>query len=205
MARFILLLLLLVAGALVIALFFDHRSRQDARFDRLRQAFLHGRPLAGYSRPATAVEVVHPDGVQFRAPASWVVDVVKGERPAVEAPAAGGRRVQVEVIWLQDRAAGPIADALKALEPERERSLETLPNGHVLAKSLVPVRTAGGWVASYTWRLARSEPGGGLRIAVFRLQLPVEAAPDVIAQSDLGTLEREVREATFSSGTPSRA
>jgi hypothetical protein len=198
MARFVLLLLLVVAGALVMALLSDHRGRRDARFDRLRQAFLHGQPLGGTARPVAVVEVVHPGGVRLRAPASWAIDLVERERPVAKAPAAGGRRVRVEVVRLEQCAAGSVVDALAALEPER--SVELLANGHAFVKSVVPVRADGGWAASYAWRLARSEPGGGLRIAVFRLQLPVDSASDVIAQSDLATLEREVREATFSAG-----
>ena len=95
-------------------------------------------------------------------------------------------------------AAGSIAEALKAFEPERQHSVEALPSGAVLLKSLVPARVAGAPAVSYTWRLAHPGPAGQLRVAVFRLQLPVESASDVIAQSDLGSLDRELREATFS-------
>jgi hypothetical protein len=201
MARFVLLLLLVVAGALVIALVFDNKSRRDTRFDRLRWAFLHGRPLAGYSRPASLMEFVHPGGMRFRAPASWAIEMVDGERTISAGTADGGRRVRIEVLRLEGPASGSAVEALKSLEAEGERSVEVLPNGHALMKSLDAVRDARAVLASYTWHLGRAEPGRRLEIAVFRLRLSVESAGEVIAQSDLATLDREVREASFVEAT----
>jgi hypothetical protein len=204
MVRFVVLLLLFVAGALVVALFFDHRGRRDARVDRLRHAFLHGAPLAGTSRPAALTEVVHPGGLRFRAPASWTVDIVDDARVATPAaPPAGSRRIAVEVVTLEG-AASP-ADVLKSLVVDGERAVHVLANGHALMKSVETVEGPGGLVASYTWRLGRAADGGRLQLAVFRLPLPVEGAADVIAQADLGTLDREVRDATFADGTAADA
>ena len=197
MARFVLLLLLVVVGALVIALFFDHRDRRDARIDRLRHAFLHGTPLAGTSRPAALVEVVHPGGVCFRVPASWAIEIVDGEQVPVPAGPAAGRRLQVEVVHLDGPAPGSPSDALKSLVVEGERAIHVLENGQALMKSLDTVRGPDALVASYTWRLARVTDDGGLSVAVFRLPVAVESAAGVIAQSDLGTLDREIRAATF--------
>ena len=197
MALLILLLLLVLAGALVVALFFDHRGRRDGRFERLRQAFLHGTPLQGHSRPVSLAEFAHPGGLRFRAPASWTIDRLEAERARPHVPGEG-RRVQVEVVDLE--GSGSVADALKRIPIDGERSVEELPNGHVLMKSLEAVRGAGVPLASYTWRLGRVAPRGGLQLAVFRLRLTLEDAAEVIGQVDLGTLEREIREATFSDG-----
>lgn len=201
MVRFIVLLLLVIVGALVVALFFDHRSRRDARIDRLRWAFLHGSPLAGYTRPSNLAEVVHPGGMRFRAPASWTIEMAESKGAVHAGAPEGARRVRVEVRLLDGPApAGTesVAEALKTLEAEGERSVEVLPNGHVLMKTLEPARSEKGLVASYVWRLGRVSPPRGVEIAVFRLGLPVEAAGEVIAQSDLATLDREIREAAFS-------
>jgi hypothetical protein len=197
-ARLAFLLLLVAAGALLVALLFDHRGRRDVRFDRLRQAFLHGMPLQG-GRPGSVSlpEVAHPDGLRFRAPASWTIDMLQVDRVRPDVPAEG-RRVQVEVLQLE--GAGPVADVLKGIPIDGERSVEVLPNGHVLMKSLEAVRGPGVPVASYTWRLARAAPRGGLQLGVFRLRLPLEAAAEVIGQVDLGTLEREIREAVLFDG-----
>lgn len=195
MARFVLLLLLLLAGALMIALVFDHRGRRDARIDRLRAAFLHGRPLAAHSRAASLVEFVHPRGLRFRAPASWTIEMVDGERTVTVGAMAGGRRVRVEVLRLAGQASA--VEALKSQEAESERSVEVLPSGHALMKSIDTVRDTRGVLASYTWRLGCEESGRRLEIAVFRLRLSVESAGEVIEQSDLATLDREVREARF--------
>jgi hypothetical protein len=203
MARFVLLVLLVIAGALVVALFLDHRGRRDARFDRLRQAFLHGVPLQGSAHPASLAAVAHPEGLRFRTPGSWAIALRPGGDTGP--PPDGRRCVEVEVVRLQGTATGSLADALKAIPTEGERSVEALANGHVLMKSLESGHGAGGPLASYTWRLGRPVPGGGLQLAVFRLSLPVETAAEVIAQADLATLEREVREATFFDAPPAAA
>lgn len=87
----------------------------------------------------------------------------------------------------------------------RERSVELLPGGHALMKSVDSVRDARGFLASYTWRLGRAESGRHWDLAVFRLRLPLEAAGEVIAQADLATLDREVREAEFTVAPPPKA
>jgi hypothetical protein len=202
MARFVLLLLLAVAGGLVIALVFDQKGRRDARFDRLRFAFLHGRPLAGYSRAASLLEFVHPGGMRFRAPASWTIEMVDGEGTVSAGAKGGSRRVRVEVLRLEGPASGSAVEALESMEAEGDRSVDVLPSGHALMKSVDAVRDAQGVFASYTWRLGRAEPGRRLDLAVFRFRLSVESAGDVIAQSDLATLDREVREASFIEATP---
>jgi hypothetical protein len=197
MARLVLLLLLVIAGALVVALVKDRRSRREAAIDGLRWAFVHGTPRSS-SRPATLTDVVHPGGVRFRAPASWEVAMVPGAREVPDAPpGTSGRRVLVEVKRL-----GPAASAVAALEGlavEGERSVEALPNGNALMKTLEVVRGERA-IACYAWRLALISPDGGVRLAVFRIPLTLEAADDVIAQSDLATMDREVREAMFADG-----
>jgi hypothetical protein len=112
-----------------------------------------------------------------------------------------GRRVEVDVVPLDGVASGSVTEALERLPARGERSLEALPNGNVLMKSVEAVRGPGGALAAYTWRLGRATARGGLQMAEFRLCLPVETAAEVIAQADLATLDREVREAAFADGT----
>jgi aryl-alcohol dehydrogenase-like predicted oxidoreductase len=77
--------------------------------------------------------------------------------------------VQVEVLRLAGQASGSAVEALKSQEAEGERSVEVLPSGHALMKSIDTVRDPRGVLASYTWRLGCEESGRGLEIAVFRL------------------------------------
>jgi len=193
-----LILLLVIAAALVIALVWDQRGRRDARIARLRWAFVHGTPPAGYGRPANLEPVVHPGGLTFRAPTSWTIDV--GERRTSDDPAPGvARRVHVELIRLEAQGSSgteSVTSAMKTLETTGDSSLEVLANGNVLMKALE--RSRKDLIASYVWRLGHARPPRGIQIAIFRLGFPVEAAAEVIAQSDLATLDREVREAAFS-------
>jgi hypothetical protein len=77
-----------------------------------------------------------------------------------------------------------------------------LANGNVLMKTVDATRSGGVEQVVYSWRLGRAVPPRGARIAVFRLSLPIETAPDVIAQSDLATVDREVRSASFADEPP---
>jgi hypothetical protein len=205
MARFVLILLFVIAGALVIALYFDHRGRRDERIDRLRWTFLHGTPLAGYSRAAALSEFVHPGGMRFRAPASWTVETAqRGHRSPSGAPGAG-RLVGVELVRLEGQGTAgteSVVAALKSLHVEGERSVETLANGNALMKTVESVRDQKALFAVYAWRIGHALPSGGMQIAAFRLRVPVETAADVIVQSDLAILDREIRDATFSEGAP---
>ena len=64
-------------------------------------------------------------------------------------------------------------------------------------KTLEVIRGEGTVTASYAWRLARTSSHEGVQLAIFRIPLPADAAADVIARSDLATMDREVREAMF--------
>jgi hypothetical protein len=201
MARFVLVLLLVIAGALVIALVFDHRRRRDDRLSRLRWTFLHGTPLAGHARAVTLSELEHPGGMRFRAPASWIIETADGARLS-GAPGAG-RLVRVELVRLegQSPAAAPsVVAALQSLDVEGERSVETLANGNALMKTVESATGDKALSAVYAWRLGHPLAQGGMQIAVFRLRVPVETAGEVIVQSDLAILDREIRAATFAEG-----
>lgn len=200
MARLVLLLLVVIAGALVVALARDHRRRHDERIDHLRWTFLHGRPLAGHARAAALTEFVHPGGMRFRAPASWSIRM--GDAPSPHAGA--GRVVEVELVRLDAPAGGiaasgdAVAARLRALKVEGECSVETLAGGTVVMKAVESARDGKAAVAVYAWRLGHARADGGIDVAVFRLRVAVEAAAEVIVQSDLAVLDREIRAGTFS-------
>jgi hypothetical protein len=201
MARLVLVLLLVIAGALVIALVFDHRRRRDDRLSRLRWTFLHGTPLAGHARADTLSEVAHPGGMRFRAPASWRIETAEGTR--LGGAPGDGRLVRVELTRLEGQ--GPagtpsVVAALQSLDAVGERSIETLANGNALMKTVESARGDKALSAVYAWRLGHPLRQGGMQIAVFRLRVPVETAGDVIVQSDLAILDREIRSATFAEG-----
>jgi hypothetical protein len=201
MARLVVLVaLVVIAAALVAALVRDQRRRRDERVDHLRWTFLHGRPLAGHAQAAALTEFVHPSGMRFRAPASWSIRM--GDAAAAQAGAS--RQVEVEVAPLTRAAAGigavgdAVSAALRAVDVEGERSVEPLPSGNVVMKSVATARDGKAVLAVYAWRLGHARADGGIEVAVFRVRVPVEAAAEVIVQSDLAVLDREVRAATFS-------
>jgi hypothetical protein len=195
MVRLVLVLLVVAAAFLVVALARDSRARRDERIDHLRWTFLHGRPLAGSPRAVAFAEVVHPSGLRFRVPASWTIRI-----EGAGAVAAGvGRVVELTVERREPAGAqdGGVAGVLRAVAVEGERSVETLPSGNVLMKAVEAAREGKAALAVYSWWLAVAR-GEGIDVALFRIRVPVEAAADVIVQSDIAVLDGEVRGASFS-------
>jgi hypothetical protein len=56
--------------------------------------------------------------------------------------------------------------------------------------------------AAYTWGIGYERPGGAVQVALFRAEVPLAAAADVITQSDLALLDRQVRRASFAREAP---
>jgi hypothetical protein len=196
MVRLILVLALVgIAGALVRALLLDHRGRRDERMDTLRWTFLHGRPLGGHAPGVALTEFVHPGGLRFRVPASWTVQA----DGAALRPTGAGRVVELETRpGAVPGAVDGVAGALRGLRVEGERATETLASGDVIMKAVESSRDGKAVLAVYTWWLGHARPGGAVDMAVFRVRVPVERAPEVIVQSDLAVLDRELRAASFS-------
>jgi hypothetical protein len=197
MVRLIVVLALVgIASALVVALLRDRGERRDEAMDRLRWSFLHGRPLGGRPSSAALTEFAHPSGLSVRLPGSWKVQADGAALP----PAGPSRVVELEVLRPDASAGGidRVATALRGLRIDGERAVETLAGGDIVMKAVEPSGEAKAVTAVYTWWLGHARTDGGIDIAVFRMRVPVEAAPEVIVQSDLAVLDREVRAATFS-------
>ena len=205
MARLIFILLLLVGGTLIMALLADRRGKQDARAARLRSSFLHGTPLGGYTQPLEMREASVGGLFRFRVPKRWRegVDPAGGSTFETGGPASPVLRIRVLALERTDRPGAPapaLADVLRGLRPGAESTVEELPGGRVLLKCLeVPADRKGEQVV-YEWHLGAPASPPGLCIAQFSLVLPVAAAAELIVQSDVSLLERELREATLIAG-----
>jgi hypothetical protein len=210
MARVVLLLLLVAAATLVVALFFDFRGqRSDSRLAHLRSAFLHGSPLGGYSKPSQLREMVAFGGVlRLRVPGTWEEERQADAQVILRLDLAASRSLRLELRTLEYPGVVTVeslAQALGALKPEKERCLEVLPNGTVLMKSLEAIRGGGEARAGFQWHLGSPLPPHRARVAVFTLTVEFARAADVVAQSDVATLEREIRSAVLSSDAGSSA
>lgn len=198
MARFLFPLLLVVAGALVVALFRDRREREQQRLSGLRGSFLHGSPLGGYAPARGLSELAAPgDLLRFRLPAAWS----GGFEGSVTASfdCGSGRRLRLELLTLEQPQASrqTLADSLGAMRPEPERSLETLPDGKLLLKYLEARGQAPNQQIVFTWHLACLLPSQQAGMAVFAFSVPAEQAGEVFVQADLALLDREIRAAAF--------
>lgn len=200
MVRVLILLgLALAAAALVRGLLRDRGERRRDRLAGLRASFLHGAPLGLDVRPPGLREVLYRGIVRFHIPGSWV------EEPSAEGGtayfnASRAWTLRVELLSLERESpvdAKAVAEALGSLKHTPERTVEVLASGLVLMKCLDAAREEGHALLLYSWRLGQPLPEGKARIALFTLSAPESRAEDVVLRSDLATLEREIRAATF--------
>lgn len=191
-------LLLVLAGALVVALYRDRREREERRLSALRGSFLHGSPLGGYAPTRGLSELQAPDGLfRFRLPAVWSGGFEGSVRASFDC--GSGRRLRLELLTLEQPQASQqtLEDSLGAMRPEPERSLETLPNGKLLLKYLETRGQRPSQQIVFCWQLAGLLSTPQPRIAAFAFSVPAEQAGEVYVQADLALLDREIRAATF--------
>ena len=196
MVRLLLPLLLVVAGALVVALVRDRRERERLWLSELRGSFLHGAPPGVFGSTGGLIEHGAPDGrLRLRLPAAWTGGF--HEPTTASFDCGSGRRLRVDLRTVEGSGAGgqALLESLAATRPEPERSLETLTGGHLLLKYL-EARNPNTQV-TFCWRLARSLSSEQARVAVLSFTVPREQAGEVFVRADLALLDREVRKATL--------
>jgi hypothetical protein len=202
MVRALLVLLAFVAVLLVVALFRDRRSRLARQAAGLRSAFLHGSPLAAPVRPPSLTEVVAGGGLlRFHMPATWVQEPAAGGAMIFRDRSAERRTLRLELqtaSWPETVDQPTLVKSFGGSLPEKDRSVESLPNGNVLMKWVDQSRDGARVFVVYRWRLGRPRPPHEVRIAAFSFAVEVEGARDVVVQSDLAAIEREIREAALS-------
>jgi len=201
MARALLLVLLVTLAALLVAaLFRDRRGRGSQQTAALRSAFLHGAPLAAPVRPPSLTEVVAGGWLRFRVPGTWKQEGAAGGALVFRDRSAESRTLRLELhtaSWPDTVDEAAVAASFRGSLPEKDRSVEPLPNGNVLLKWLEPAREGGRDFVVYRWRLGRPRPPHEVRIAAFSLEVEAERARDVVVQADLAAIEREIRDAAL--------
>jgi hypothetical protein len=198
MVRLLLPLLLVVAGALVVALVRDRRGREVLWLSGLRGSFLHGVPLGGFASTGSLTELQAPGGrLRLRLPAAWTGGF--DEPTTASFDCGSGRRLRVDLLTVERLGAAgqALIESLAATRPEPERSLETLAGGHLLLKYLEARGQKPNQQVVFCWQLVRSLSSELARVAVFSFIVPREQAGEVFVRADLSLLDREVRNATI--------
>jgi hypothetical protein len=196
MVRLLFPLLLLVAGALVVALVRDRRERDVLLLAELRDSFLHGAPLGGFASTGGLTELQAPGGLlRFRLPAAWTGGFHEPKTASFDC--GSGRRLHVDLRTVERRGGQALLESLAATRPEPERSLETLARGHLLLKYLEARGQNPNPRVAFCWQLARPLSSEQARVAILSFVVPREQAGEVFVRADLGLLDREVRNATL--------
>ena len=198
MVRFVFILLLVAAAALVVALYFDRRGRQDEGLLRLRAAFLHGSPLGGFARQ-TGLQDVACGPLRMRLPQSFLPEPQSDGSLLYRDGSTRVNTLRLEVLALQCTApasAESLEQELARRKPEKERSLERLGD-RVLLRFLERQREGAQDLIAYCWQLGLPLPPEQARLALLTFKVPAARAGDVVVGADLALLEREIRAATL--------
>jgi hypothetical protein len=145
-------------------------------------------------------DVVAGGLLRFRVPTRWREEPRTGDSLVFQTggPASPVLRVHVSTLdGPQAADATAVQDVLRGLRPGRETVIQAPPGGPAILKCVEAVRETGRDQAAYEWHLAEALPPRQVRLARFRLTVPMESADELIVQSDVSLLDREVRAARF--------
>jgi hypothetical protein len=187
-----LVLVALIVGLLGSYVIVYRERRRLERVARIRAAFLavHAE-LPGPS--ALKAVALRNAGVRFRVPEAWSEEYPDGEN-ARFSDRGGSRRVLHVTGTTLPITSVPLADVLRA-RAQGPSTVETLPSGDVLVKSLSRARDGEREAVGFTWMLGRALSPERARLACFTLSVPLATAHDVLTRNELVRLEHEVRTA----------
>jgi hypothetical protein len=188
--------LLLIALALGLGGTLVIQYRERRRLERvaaIRAMFLAARHGPPEHLPPLKEVWVRDGTVRFRVPQAWAEEY-PDDHSALFYDRGGGRRVLHVTGTTVPVSPASIADALRARAQE-PTTLETLPSGDLLLKSLSAARERDGDVVRFAWLLGQALSADTARFVSFTLTVPFAAARDVFTRDDLIRIEHEVRAA----------
>lgn len=194
MIRLILILIVIGAAGTYLIHFLERRRRE--RVSQLRSAFLIDRPQPREHAAALKEVWVRNGALRLRVPQAWAE-----EYPDSESAAFYDRRGRLRVLRVATATIpcppASLGGALRA-RAEEPTTLETLPSGDLLLKSLSMEREKGGELVRFCWIIGRPISNVRARIATFTLVVPFSSAGDVITRDEVAQMELEVRAAEIS-------
>jgi hypothetical protein len=127
--------------------------------------------------------------VRFRVPQAWAEEYPH-DHNALFSDRGGARRM-LHITGTTIAISASLADALRARAQE-PTTLETLPSGDLLLKSLSAARERDGDVVCFVWLLGQALSPETARLVSFTLTVPFAAAHDVFTRNELVRIEHEV-------------
>jgi hypothetical protein len=192
MIRLLLLLFVMAAGSVWLVRLVEKRRRE--RLAQVRAAFLVSVPAARDHGPAVKDVAVRSAALRMRLPRHWAEEYPDEDNASFRDPGSPQRVLRVACVAVAASPAG-LRARLQARAGEEATTIEDLPEGRVLLRSLDASREDGRDVVVFRWLSAAALPPSQARLATFTLSVPEKTALDPLTRDLVTMLDLEVRSA----------
>jgi hypothetical protein len=190
--RLLLLLLVLAAGSVALVRLVERRRRE--RLAQVRASFLVSVPAAREHGPDFKDVALRSGAVRLRLPRYWAEEYPDEDHASFRDP-GNPRRVLRLAAMAVAAAPGDLRALLQARAGEQATTLDELPEGRWLLRSLDASREDGRDVFVFQWLCAAPLPPARARLGSFRLSVPEPAALDPLTRDVVAMLDCEIRSA----------
>jgi hypothetical protein len=190
--RLLLLVLVLVAGAAYVVHLVERRRREWLA--HVRAAFLVGVPVPREPDPAFRDAALRSGAVRIRLPPHWAEAYPDPDHASFHDPGNPQRVLRVTSTVVEAGPTGPRA-LLQARGGHQAATVEDLPDGRLLLRSLEARREDGRDAVVYEWLCAAPRPSSRACLASFRFSVPEKLALDPVTRDLVAMLDHQVRSA----------
>jgi hypothetical protein len=190
--RLVLLLLVLAAGGVYLVRMVEKRRRE--RLAQVRAAFLVSVRAPRDRGPAYKDAALRSGAVRMRLPRHWAEEYPDEDHASFRDPGSPQRVLRVACTAVAAAPAG-LRALLQARAGREATTIEDLPEGRVLLRSLDASREDGRDVVVFRWLSATLLPPSEARLAAFALSVPEQTALDPLTQDVVAMLDLEIRSA----------
>jgi len=190
--RLLLLLLVLATGSVYLVRFVERLRRE--RLAQVRAAFLVDVRAPRDRDPEHKGAVLRGGAVRMRLPRHWAEEYPDEDHASFRDPGSPQRVLRVASVGVAAAPAG-LRALLQARAGEEATTIEDLPEGRVLLRSLDASREDGRDVVMFCWLIASPLRPSEARLATFTLSVPEKTALDPLTRDVVAMLDLEIRSA----------
>jgi hypothetical protein len=191
--RLLLLLFVLAAGHVAVVRLLERRRRE--RLAQARASFLVSVQAAREHGPEVKDVALRSGAVGMRLPRHWAEEYPDEDHASFRDP--GNPQRVLRLASSAVAASGGVRALLQSRAGEQATTLDELPEGRLILRSLDASREDGRDVVIYQWLCAAPLPPARASLASFSLSVPERAALDPLTRDVVAMLDCEIRSARF--------
>jgi hypothetical protein len=189
----LLILLLVVAGGGVYLTRLVARRRRE-RLAQVRAVFLVSPRPAREHGPELKDVALRSGAVRLRLPRHWTEEYADEDHASFRDPGSPQRVLRLTGAAVASAPLG-LRELLRSRAGQEATTVEDLPEGRVLLRSLDATREAGQEVVVFRWLSAAPLPSAVVRLATFTFSVPEKTALDPLTRDVVTLLDLEIRSA----------